>query len=226
MMDMTGRQYSPAPEALLLDRLRAAAWTNVVLHVLGLVAAVVWMRPGTAAHPLASRMAYLATTPGGWRLGWCVWALCALTLLAFLGVLAASRPGPSTQAAFSIACAAAAVDLTCDTLFAVVLPRAASAGSAETFLLLERGINAASLTVANGLYSVAVLVASRGVDVTGVAEARQRTLAVATFVAGLVLAAGGLTGDPRHVELATGPTLGLFMAWTLVVARAAPAARA
>ena len=225
MMDMTVRQYSPAPEALLTDRLRTAAWANVVLHVLGLVAAVLWMRPGTAVHPLAERMSYLATAPGGWRLGWSLWALCACALLAFLGLLAAARPGPATQAAFSIACAAAAVDLTCDTLFATVLPRAAAAGFGETFLLLERGLNAASLTVANGLYSVAVLVASRGVGLAGVAESRQRLLALATFLAGLVLAATGLTGDPHHVELATGPTLGLFMAWTLVVAWGARTAR-
>lgn len=220
MMAMTVRQYSPAPEALLTDRLTVAAWANVVLHVLGLSAAVVWMRPGTATFPLAERMAYLATAPGGWRAGWALWALCALALLAFLGFLAARRPGAATQAAFAIACAGAAVDLTCDTLFATVLPRAA-VGAPETFVLLERGLSAASLTVANGLYSVAVLVAGRRLGLAEAAEKRQRVLALGTFIAGAFLAAAGLTGDPRHVELATGPTLALFMGWTLVVAAGA-----
>lgn len=203
----------------MTERLRLAAWANVAVHVLGLAAAVVWMRPGTAACPLPERMAYLVRTPAGWRVGWAVWALCAVALLAFLGLLAAARPGPATRAAFSIACAAAAVDLTCDTLFATVLPRAA-AGAPGVFLVLERGLDACSLGVANGLYSAAVLVASRGVGLHGPKEARQRMLARATFLAGLVLAAGGLMDEPRLVELATGPTLGLFMAWTVVVAQA------
>ena len=165
-------------------------------------------------------MAYLASIPGGWRMGWALWALCALALLAFFGLLAARRPGAATQFAFAIACAGAAVDLTCDTLFVTVLPRAAT-GPAETFLLVERGINAASLAVANGLYSVAVLLASRSLRLGETAEKRQRVLGLLTFVFGSALAGAGLAGDPRLVELATGPTIALFMAWTVVVAAGA-----
>ena len=220
MMDMTVRQYSPAPEALLSDRLTVAAWANVVLHVLGLGAAVLWMRPGTAIFPVAERMAYLGAQPPGWRAGWALWALCAFALLAFLALLSARRPGAATQAALALACAGAAVDLTCDTLFVPVLPRAAL-GPAEAFVLFERGVNAASLAVANGLYSVAVLVASRGLGLPPPAESRQRVLGLLTFVAGGGLAAAGLLGEPRLVELATGPTIALFMAWTCIVAAGA-----
>ena len=220
MMDMANPQYSPAPEALLNDLLVKTAWANVVLHVLGLGAAVVWMRPGTAAFPVAERMAYLSSTPAGWRAGWALWALCALALLAFFGALAAQRKAASTPAAFALACSGAAIDLTCDTLFVTVLPRAA-AGPPETFLLLERGLHSASLAVANGLYSVAVLVASRGLRLVEPAEKRQRVLALLTFVAGSALAAAGLLGEARLVEIATGPTIAFFMAWTLVVAAGA-----
>jgi hypothetical protein len=195
-----------------------AAWANVLTHVLGLSLAVVWMRPGTAAFPVSERMAYLAADPLGWRLGWAAWGLCALAMVAFLGALLARQPAPILYASLGIACAAAAVDLTCDVLFVTVLPRAA-AGPAPSFVLLERGINTASLSVANGLYSVAVLVASFGVRLAGGAQRHQQVLALGTFLAGLALAAAGFTGNPRYVELATGPTVGLFMAWTLVVAR-------
>ena len=36
-----------------------------------------------------------------------------------------------------------------------------------------------------------------------------------TFVAGLVLAGAGLTGDPRHVMVGTALTIPLFLAWSL-----------
>ena len=80
------------------------------------------------------------------------------------------------------------------------------------FLVRERHLGTASLTGANGLYSVAVLVATLGLPASATLT---RGLGVLTFVAGLVLAGAGLTGDPRHVMVGTALTIPLFLAWSL-----------
>src|SRR5574341_2366869 len=81
--------------------LKTTAWLNVGAHAIGLVFAVLGMRPGTPLVPLEQRMAYLASFPAGWSLGWGVWMISALTLFAFLAVLARDvddRLGPANPA--------------------------------------------------------------------------------------------------------------------------------
>ena len=45
-------------------------------------------------------------------------------------------------------------------------------------------------------------------------------LGYATFAGGMLMVAAGFTGDPQHLQLATGATIVPYMAWTLGVARA------
>jgi hypothetical protein len=73
--------------------------------------------------------------------------------------------------------------------------------------------------VANGLYSVAILLATIALRVRPSVPALVRALGYATFAAGMAMVAAGFTGDPRHLALATGPTILSFVAWTLGVAR-------
>jgi hypothetical protein len=179
--------------------------------------ALLFLRPGTPSVALAGRMEYLAGRPLGWSLGWGTWALCALLLVAFLALVAEQRPSAGTRLSLSVACAGAAVDLTCDALYVTVLPDLAAQAPAASFLPAERAVAVASIVVANGLYSAAALLAAASVD--GVPPLA-RGLGWATGLSGLALAAAGFLGSPRAVEVCTGPTVGFFMAWAVVLSRA------
>ena len=196
-----------------MTALRTAAWVNVGLHVFGLVLAAATMRPGTPAAPLLERIRYLVARPAGWTAGWLVWILCALALVAFMVLLARAHPSPFATAAATLAILGAVIDVTCDVAYIFVLP-ARAAGEVSPFLDFERHLAAASLTGANGLYSLAVLVATLGLPRSATLT---RALGVLTFVAGLVLAGAGLTGDPRHVMVGTALTIPLFLGWSLAV---------
>lgn len=206
---------APASRALFV-----AAGVNVALHAMGLVFAVWGIRPGTPLVPAAERTAYLALRPVGWSVGWGIWMLCALALVVLLAVVARELPesrGTPTLAV-TLAAAGAAVDLLCDTLFITVLPTLAEAGPTPLFLGFERALGAGGAVVANGLYSVAVLLVTLSLPRGGPGSVA-RALGYATFAAGMGLVVAGFTGVPRHLELATGPTILLFMAWALAVAR-------
>lgn len=194
-----------------MTALRTAAWTNVGLHVVGLVFAAATMKPGTPAAPLLERIRYLSARPLGWTAGWLVWIACAVALVAFLRLLSRAHPSAFTAAAGTLALVGAVIDITCDLTYIFVLP-ARAAGDVSRFLEFERHLGTASLTGANGLYSLAVLVATLGLPGSATLT---RGLGVLTFVAGLVLAGAGLTGDPLHVMVGTALTMPLFLAWAL-----------
>src|SRR5262245_33855140 len=141
------------PDNRLLSRL---AWINVILHVLGLLFAVVVLRPGTAAFDLETRRLYLAQSATAWSLGWAVWLLCGLAQVAFYAELSRHLPEHphAGHLAVSLAAAGLAVDLLCDVLWIRVIPDLAGRGSAatEVFIALERLALAGGLVVANGLY--------------------------------------------------------------------------
>ena len=212
---------SPTPRGGPRALLTLAAWSSVGLHVAGLALAVVGMRPGTPIVPAPERAAYLAGRPLGWSLGWAIWMLCALALVAFLAVLArvVVQAAPILGLATMLAAAGAAIDLTCDTLFITVLPGLAAHGPTPLFLAAERALGAGGVVVANGLYSIAILLATLGLRAAPEVPAMVRALGYATFAAGMLMVAAGFTGDPRQLEVATGLTIVPFLAWTLGVAR-------
>jgi hypothetical protein len=238
--------------------LTGLAWLNVFLHLTGLGLAAIYMRPGTLLTPLAERHAYLASWPIGWMCSWAWWAVCAFVMIGFALAVAARIDTPLARFAAWIAVAGAAVDLTCDTLFAVYLPAHASdiVVSDFEFINAERAIGFVSLFIANGLYSLSTLFLSiaiygfapsplvgegRGGGYVVSAPAtphpnppppggrgqegrytnRTAILAVGigVFVCGMLLSAAGVTGVPEHAFWATGPTIGLYCVWVLLVAR-------
>jgi hypothetical protein len=100
-----------------------------------------------------------------------------------------------------------------------VLPGLAEAGPGALFLAVERALGAGGVVVANGLYSVAILIATLALRTHPAVPALVRALGYATFAAGMGMVAAGFSGDARQLALATGPTILCFMAWTLGVAR-------
>lgn len=209
------------PSDLSMSPLRCLAYLSVVLHLLGLVLSGLYLSPGTPLAPLESRLRYLAETPGFWVATWCVWFLCAATLLAFLGRIATNEVADSVLAKIGVAFAIAAFgfDLACDSIFIAVFPGlAANASDPTIFLLVERITGIVSLTVANGLYTIGVVCVSEAIPrERSIRGTRELGWGVGLF--GGLMAGAGITGNPWHAAIATGPTMLVFCAWTVLAAR-------
>ncbi len=200
--------------------LPALAWANVGLHGVGLVVAWFGMRPGSVVSPLAERMAYLAGRPPGWTWGWGVWMLCTLLLVAYMAALRplASR-SLAAQLALVLAAAGMAVDLFSDVIQIQVLPLAARAGTSapSTFLAFERLALTGGATVANGLYTAGVLLMT--IALRGLLGRPSRIAGAATVISGTAMALAGLLPAPELLAASTGPTIGFYSLWTVLVAR-------
>lgn len=201
--------------------LTALAWANVVLHGIGLAVAWFGMRPGSVVAPLAERMAYLADSPPGWTWGWGVFMLCTLLLVAYMAALRALIPGQPVTALLAVIFTAAgmAVDLLCDVLQMQALPLAAQAGPSDPnlFLAFERIAFTGGATVANGLYTTGVLLMT--FRLRGLARTPARLAGWATAVSGYAMVLAGLLPSPELLLITTGPTLGFYSVWTVLVAR-------
>jgi hypothetical protein len=211
------------PRTPAVNLLPVLAWLNVALHAAGLTLAAVGMRPGTPLVPLPERLDYLAAAPLGWTLGWVSWMVCAVLLLAFLAALTwrLRERRELARLGLTVAIVGAAFDLFCDAVYLLVFPMLASwrPPPEQLFLTVERVTGIGSLVIANGAYSVGILlisVALRGRPGVNPLTAR---LGYAVGVAGLLLAAAGFTGEPAHAQWLTPLTIGLFCVWVVVVAR-------
>jgi hypothetical protein len=191
------------------------AWGNVVLHGVGLVLALFGMRPGSPLVLLPERMEYLAGHPAGWTWGWGVWMVCSLLLLFYVAALRGCLPARSLAAdlALTLTAAGMGVDLLCDVVQIRALPLATA--SEPLFLSLESLAFTGGATVANGLYTAAVLLLTLTLR-TGPGA---RLAGFSTVVFGTAMAVAGMIPSPRLLELATGPTIGFYSLWTLLVAR-------
>jgi hypothetical protein len=194
------------------------AWANVVLHAAGLIVAWFAMQPGSVVAPLPERMAYLAGRPVGWSLGWGIWMLCSLLLVAFMIVLRRRLPdsGAVAQLAIVLTAAGMAVDLLCDVIQIQVLPTVAGAGP-DLFLAFERLAFTGGLTVANGLYTAGVLLMN--LRLRGLVGSPALLAGWVTAIAGFALAAAGLVPSPALLQISTGTTIVSYSLWTILVAR-------
>lgn len=199
--------------------LPALAWANVALHVAGLAAAWFGMRPGSVAVPLRERMAYLAGGPPGWTWGWGVWMLCTLLLVAYMAALRPAIPGRplAAQLALIFTAAGMAVDLLSDVIQIQVLPLAAGASDPAIFLVFERLALTGGATVANGLYTTGVLLMT--IALGGLVRTLARIAGLATVAAGALMVLAGLLPSPGLLVASTGPTIGFYSLWTVLVAR-------
>jgi hypothetical protein len=210
------------PRFVAVRPLTALAWVNVVAHVAGLALAAVGIRPGSPLVSLEERLGYLAGTHVAWTVAWVTWMFCAGAMIAFLATLRyrLGEQAVLAQLGLTVAVTGAACDLFCDSVYLLVFPMLASwQHPTALFLTVERLTGIGSLVIANGAYSIGILLFARAL------HARQ---GLAPFTAGLgyvvggfglLLAAAGFTGVPRHAEWVTPPTMGLFCLWVVLVAR-------
>ncbi len=199
-----------------MPRLSRYAWTTALFHAAGLAFAALGMRPGTPLVPLAERRAFLDGAHLGWSLGWTAWMVCALTLALFY-FMVARREAAETEwprFAFALTIAGIAVDLLCDALYIGLLPQLAR-GDERQFILVERLCTVGGAVVANGLYTIGAVI---------ITFCRRRSplvmaLGAGVGICGAAMVVAGLDGVPQHLEIATGPTIGLFCLWSLALAR-------
>lgn len=186
---------------------------NLALHAVGLLAAALWMRPGTAVFSSDVRRAFLAADPLGWRCGWAVWMLCALSVAGFFSVLCASLDAAVARLVTTLVSAAIAVDLLCDVAQLAVLPMAAR-DTEGVFRVVERLAGAGGTVVANGLYTLAAVTVS-----VALPSVRVRALGALLGLAGFGMVLAGLMDSAVGVERSTGPAIVLYGLWALVVSR-------
>jgi hypothetical protein len=207
-------------------RLVALAATASLLHAAGLTLAATAMLPGTVLVSEEARARWLAGRPLAWSVGWSVWILCALSLVALLTALndrLRAGGSPAGNAAVALAAAGAAVDLFCDALWIGVLPDLAAQGPDRLFLAAERGLAVGGTVAANGLYACAVLVFTRLLP-RGAEWGLARLLGWVTALAGFGLCGAGLHGNGQAVALFSGMTIGAFVFWAIALARSSEAA--
>src|SRR5258708_31730217 len=123
-------------------------------------------------------------------------------------------PNPAADLALVLSAAGMGVALLCDVVQIQFLPLAA-AGPGLTFVLLERLAFTGGTTVANGLYTMGVVLMTVGLRGSTPAT---RFAGWATGVSGAVMVLSGLVLSPALVLVSTGPTIGFFSLWTVLVA--------
>jgi hypothetical protein len=199
------------------------AWVNVIAHVVALGFAATGIRPGSPLVSLDARLEYLKDAPAGWTAGWVSWMVCAVLLIAFLATLwnGLRERSHLAQLGLIIAVVGAGFDLFCNSVFVLVFPMLASwpHSTQDLFLLVERTTGIGSLAVANGGYSVAILLFTLALPDRETLGRLTRGIGYAVTGFGLLLAAAGFTGVPWHAAWATPPTIVLYCIWVILVAR-------
>jgi hypothetical protein len=210
----------------MTQRLMPLAIVNIAIHVLGLIFALFGMRPGSPLVSVDDRIRYLSQHPLGWSLGWGVWMLCDLAVIAFLFQTARRLRNDLAWLAVGIILVGITVDLSCDSLFIVLLPHLAANQpvNEEIFLIAEKAINTISLVMGNGLITISTVVMTVAFWNQMDRGLRNRVLSltlvfgIAIFVFGMLLSAAGFTAQPRLTEWMTGPTILSYCAWCGLVA--------
>jgi hypothetical protein len=186
---------------------------NVLVHIAGLGLAATTMRLGTPLVPLAGRLAYLGTGAVGWRIGWGVWMLCALALVALFAH--ACSLVPMGAAALAVVGVGAAIDLVCDAIQLAALPHLART-DALRFLVFERWAGLGGTVAANGLYAIGTLVLAIATTRTS-GRRTPIVLGGATFLAGVGLALAGAIGEPRAIAWTSGTTILAYCCFVLTL---------
>lgn len=205
-----------------LTWLRAAAALTIGLHVAGLVAAVVGIRPGSAIFTPEERMAHIAIPWGGWQIGWVIWMFAAMAFVAFNAAVehAWNLSGVCARLGIVVGVVAASLDCVFDVLQIVVLPDFAQGRGGNVFLALARLSSAGGLIVANGLYAISVALLSAALR--GRISRAAHWLGMATLIAGLALSAVSFSSNLRRVEYFTAPVFAAYLLWVLALAWRGP----
>ena len=181
-------------------------------------ATMVFLRPGIAAgaSSLSARIAYVANHTSAWRIGWVVWHLAAIALIAFLVGLALlwqERAPIASAVAIVAAAAGLAADLSAEAILAGAVPGL----SPPDFAVLERTALVLTGYLGNGLYVVAgitlMLIGRREIP-RGLLW-----LGAAVWASGLWLSAASLVDSSTGQLVSTAALVPLFVVWAALMGR-------
>lgn len=181
-----------------------------ILNGLAAAATVVWLRPGTELVPdPAARAAYILASPIRWRGGWGLWIASGLSLLAFYAWWGSRlRARAWGIAAFLVAAAGLACDLSAESLFIGWLP--------DDLEALQSAASLLTGGVANGLYTVAGVILTLK---TGNLRGGLLVWTWGVWGAGFALTAATLAGSAPFIALFTGTLMVLFCPWAAIMGR-------
>ncbi|MEI6234192.1 MAG: hypothetical protein WCT04_14150 [Planctomycetota bacterium] len=203
-----------------LKSARTAAFFAFLFHALGLVVALFGIRFGTAVFTPEQRMAFVATSPWGWKAAWGVWLIAAVTFVWFLARVEKTwdASGGTARLSLIIGVVAASLDIVFDTLQIVVLPAVAARGpeARQVFLALAHFASSGGIVVANGLYAVSVALMTHAIRAQ--LSKVQLWCGWSVLAAGLLLTAAGFFEDPHLPEIFAGPAIGTYMLWVAALA--------
>jgi hypothetical protein len=199
-----------------------AAGLVSLVHLLTGMASYVFALPGLPPQPLVDRLVYVGAESWWWRLTWLLWIATGMSLVWLLGLARGRLLGePLAKLAWQLGLVALCVDAVCDLVQAFVMPGRALAAlgpplATHHYLEPERWLALGGLTVANGLYSLAVLAATLAVARRGARSLLLTGLPLAA--SGLWLAVLGVLGNTTQVVLFTVITLAWCLVWPLHLA--------
>jgi hypothetical protein len=186
--------------------------------LLGLV-----LRHGLASEPdPAARISFVSAHAWAWRLSWLAWSAAALAIF-LLSVrlaraeFARTRVALVAAAPLLIACAVAA-DLSGQVQAIVLLPEHAQAGEPARFASIERLVTLLSGVLANGLYTLGIVLLAWGARAWLPRWASLAAVVVGSSGAALSVSAGA--GFVRGVFWSTAVLMTALLAWLWAVARA------
>jgi hypothetical protein len=190
------------------ERLRSAApWLCFAANTAAAMAMCLVLRAGTEAAPgLVARAAFITAHPAAWRIGWGIWMLAGLSLVAFYAWWGAWLSSARLAiAALLIATAGLACDLFAESLFVGWLPyRIESIAPLASFL---------TGGVANACYSVAGAMLTLGASFL---RGPLRIWAWAIWASGLALTIFTVAGSVWGMMIATAALMTLLCPWVAV----------
>ncbi|HVE70014.1 MAG TPA: hypothetical protein VNI54_01500 [Thermoanaerobaculia bacterium] len=206
------------------------AWLAAATHVVASAAMLLMLREGLPGSSEEERLAYIASHRAAWMLGWFLWQIAAISLLAFYATLAlhvgraSARPHLDgglkpvlrldvlSITALCAAAAGVALDIACESRYMAVLPELRG----DDFARLDRELEVLIGYGANGLYTLALVL----LVVAGWRVLPKAALALAGPVAasGVALALASLRGDPKLETITSAILFPLFTLWLVVIA--------
>lgn len=211
-MALTSGVEVPARHAAL------AAYVAAAANLAAGLAMLLLLRPGLAVPgaSVEARLEFVRGHLAAWRIGWLVWHLAAIALLAFLvGLASRLRASAPILSRLAPLCAAAglAADLGAQSISMGVSPTL----DAARFEIVESASSVLTGYLGNGLYTLAGAMltwAGRRELPRGLVG-----LGAVAWAAGFGLSAASLVGSPRGQMVSTAVLMPAFVLWTALVGR-------
>jgi hypothetical protein len=194
-----------------MTRHSLVAWFAAAAHLIAAAAMLLFLRPGLIGEWPGERLVAMNTL--GWVVGWMLWHVAALSLVAVYAVLALRFKGILSITAMAAATAGLALDIASEAKYIAVLPQL----HGDAFQRLDRELEVVIGYAANGLYTVGFIL----LVIAGWRVLPKLALALSGPVAGagIALALASLKGDARLETITSAILFSSLIVWLALIAR-------